>query len=117
VDREALLGEMYAAFNGRDIDAVLAQMHPEVDWPNAWGGGRLHGHDAVRDYWQRQWAEIDPTVEPSGFRAREDGRIAVAVHQAVRDGDGNVLAENDVTHVYAFRDGLIAAMDVEDDGG
>jgi hypothetical protein len=28
VDREALLKEMYVAFNGRDIDAVFARMHP-----------------------------------------------------------------------------------------
>jgi ketosteroid isomerase-like protein len=117
VDREALLRKLYVAFNERDIDAVLARLHPEVDWPNAWEGGRLHGHDAVRDYWQRQWAEIDPTVEPVGFSGREDGRLAVAVHQTVRDREGNLLAENDVTHLYAFRDGQIAAMDVVEGAG
>jgi len=25
----------------------------DVDWPNAWEGGRLHGKDAVRDYWRK----------------------------------------------------------------
>jgi hypothetical protein len=35
-----LLAHTYAAFNGRDIDAVLAVMHPEVDWPNGMEGGR-----------------------------------------------------------------------------
>jgi hypothetical protein len=44
-----LLAHTYAAFNGRDIDAVLAVMHPEVDWPNGMGGGRVHGQAAVRD--------------------------------------------------------------------
>jgi hypothetical protein len=38
----------YVAFNARDIDAVLAQMTADVDWPNAWEGGRVQGRDAVR---------------------------------------------------------------------
>ena len=80
-DHEALLRKTYAAFNARDIDAVLATMHPDVDWPNAWEGGRVHGHGAVRGYWTRQWAEIDPTVEPTDIAPPDaDGRVAVTVH-------------------------------------
>jgi nuclear transport factor 2 (NTF2) superfamily protein len=60
MDAEELLRTMYAGFNARDIDAVLAAMTADVDWPNAWEGGRLGGHDAVRDYWSRQWAAISP---------------------------------------------------------
>ena len=41
---EALLERTYAAFNARDVDAVLAMMHAEVDWPNGMEGGRVHGH-------------------------------------------------------------------------
>ena len=115
VEVEEQLREVYAAFNARDADAVLAHAAADVDWPNAWEGGRLHGRDAVRGYWHRQWAEIDPRVEPIGFETREDGRVAVEVHQVVRDMDGNLLAENDVRHVYTLRDGLITAMDVEDE--
>jgi hypothetical protein len=40
--------------------------------------------------------------------------VAVSVHQVVRDLDGELVAENDVRHVYTLRDGLITAMDVED---
>ena len=39
-------------------------MTPDVDWANGWEGGRVVGRDAVRDYWQRQWAAIDSTAEP-----------------------------------------------------
>jgi ketosteroid isomerase-like protein len=105
---------MYAAFNARDIDALLDQMTPDADWPNAWEGGRLHGHEEVRDYWSRQWSVIDPRVEPVAFNVRADGRIAVEVDQAVRGSDGAVLAEGRVVHVYTFRYGLIARMDVEE---
>jgi hypothetical protein len=59
-----LLVSAYAAFNARDIDRALATMHADVEWPNGMEGGYVHGHDAVRDYWTRQWKLIDPDVEP-----------------------------------------------------
>ena len=40
---ERLIRDLYASFNARDIDAVIALMAPDVDWPNAWEGGRVHG--------------------------------------------------------------------------
>jgi hypothetical protein len=111
---EPLLRETYAAFNARDLDAAVARMTPDVDWPNAWEGGRVHGHAGVRDYWTRQWAAIDPTAEPVGFDVRPDGTVAVEVEQVVRDHDGTLLMEGRVVHVYAFRDQLVARMDVEE---
>jgi hypothetical protein len=33
---EALLRDVYRAFNARDVETVLAHMDPGVDWPNAW---------------------------------------------------------------------------------
>src|SRR5215212_8934783 len=107
-----LLRRTYAAFNARDIDAVLAVMHPDVDWPNAWEGGRVHGHDQVRDYWTRQWAEIHPTVEPTEIAAPDArGRIAVTVDATIRNPAGDVLDEHTVVHRYELRDGLVVRMD------
>jgi len=63
-DRELLIST-YEAFNARDVDAVLAVMHPDVDWPNGWEGGRVYVHQGVRDYWTRQWRVIDPTLNRS----------------------------------------------------
>jgi ketosteroid isomerase-like protein len=48
---EDLITKTYAAFNARDIESVLAVMHPDVDWPNGWERGRVRGHDEVRKYW------------------------------------------------------------------
>lgn len=61
MERVNLILSLYAAFNARDIDTVLAAMTSDVDWPNGWEGGRIVGHDDVRDYWERQWAAVDPT--------------------------------------------------------
>jgi hypothetical protein len=104
---------MYAAFNARDIDGVLGQLADDVDWPNAWEGGRAHGHGEVRDYWTRQWAAIDPHVTPTGFGTRPDGSVVADVHQLVRALDGTLVGESDVRHVYVFRDDLVVRMDVE----
>ena len=99
MEHEKLLRATYEAFNAGDIDAVLRQMAADVDWPNAWEGGRVHGHEGVRDYWTRQWSAIDPAVEPVGFTTRSDGSIAVEVDQVARGLDGTLLGEGRVLHV------------------
>ncbi len=94
-------------------------MTDDVDWPNAWEGGRVRGQDAVRDYWTRQWAEIDPLVEPLAVELRSDVTVAVTVRQEVRSLEGTPLAISEVLHVYTMRrdsnEGeLIERMDVEE---
>ena len=39
----------------------------------------------------------------------------VAVHQLVKDMDGNLLMDGHVKHIYKFQDGLIREMTVERD--
>ena len=56
---------LYAPFNARDVPALLAAMAPDVIWPNGWEGGIVRGRDAVRDYWKRQWSQINPIVTPT----------------------------------------------------
>lgn len=111
---EELLAATYEAFNARDIDAVLRRLTPDVDWPNAWEGGRVRGHEAVREYWTRQWAEMDPTVKPVSFTRRSDDTIAVEVDQVARDLDGAILGEGRVLHVYTFDEGRVSRMNVEE---
>jgi hypothetical protein len=108
-----LLAAAYKAFNARHIDAVLALMQPDVDWPNAMEGRREVGHDNVREYWRRQFEMLDPHVEPVGF-SDVGGRTEVNVHQVVRDLTGRVMVDQMVQHVYSFRDGLIARMDIRE---
>lgn len=109
-----LLASTYSSFNARDIDSVLKNMHPDVDWPNGMEGGRVHGHREVRDYWTRQWALVDPHVQPMRFLTGDDGRTTVEVHQVVRDLSGNVLLDRTVHHIYSIRDGLIESMEIHD---
>lgn len=111
---EQRLRQLYDAFNSRDIETALAAMTDDVDWPNAWEGGRVHGREGVRSYWTRQWAELDSWVEPVRVTARSDGRVAVDVRQGARDRVGAVVGVSRLLHVYELRDDLVARMDVEE---
>ena len=113
---ERLIRDLYASFNARDIEAVIAHCDPDVDWPNAWEGGRLHGHAAVREYWARQFAEIDGRVEPIEITETDDGRVAVTVQQTVRSLTARLLSDGRVGHVYTIRDGRIVHMEVVETG-
>jgi ketosteroid isomerase-like protein len=109
-----LLKKAYAAFNARDLDGALATMQPDVIWPNGMEGGVVHGHAGVRAYWTRQWGMINPHVDPAGFNEESDGRIAVSVHQVVRELSGKVLMDRMVEHIYTLQDGLISSMEIRE---
>ncbi len=110
---EDTLRSAYEAFNSRDVESALELMHPEVDWPNAWEGGRAIGRDAVAAYWARQFEQISSRVDPERFERDPDGSIVVTVHQVVRDANtGEVQADTHVLHRWRFEDGLVVRMDV-----
>jgi ketosteroid isomerase-like protein len=110
---EEILRAACAAFNARDIEGALKLMHPEVDWPNAWEGGRVIGRQGVRDYWTRQFEQISSKVEPERFDHDPDGSTTVTVHQVVHDAKtGELLADTHVRHRFRLENGLIICMDV-----
>jgi ketosteroid isomerase-like protein len=110
---EQLITNAYAGFNARDIDATLLLMHENVKWPRAWEGDFAIGHDEVRDYWTRQWKEIDPKVTPVDFHESENGTLEVGVDQLVRDLDSNIIFDGKVMHVYTISNGLIEQMEIK----
>jgi ketosteroid isomerase-like protein len=110
---EQTLRTAYRAFNERDLDAAVALMHPDVDWPNAWEGGRVVGRAAATEYWTRQFSEISSRVAPEGFTEEPDGSITVDVHQVVHDArTGELLSDSRVKHRYRLDGGLVVRMDV-----
>jgi ketosteroid isomerase-like protein len=118
-----LLERLYERFNARDIDGVLGALTEDVAWANGMEGGHVHGREAVRAYWTRQWALVSPHVEPVRFRQAADGAIVAEVRQTVRDLEGKPLpgqthglVDKTVAHVFRFRDGKVAHFDIEDAG-
>jgi ketosteroid isomerase-like protein len=112
MDEREMLRAMYSDFNARRIEAVLARMNPHVVWANGMEGGYVHGVDAVREYWQRQFAMISPHVEPINIERNQDGRFEVHVHQTVHDLDGKLVLDTEVRHFYTIENGFIERMDI-----
>jgi hypothetical protein len=110
---ENLIKKAYPAFNSRDIDTALSTFHPDIQWPKAFEGGYVSGHDEIRTYWTRQWKEINPTVEPVEFNQRPNGTFEVTVHQIVKDLQGNQIFNGKVKHIYTLEDDLLRRMDIE----
>jgi ketosteroid isomerase-like protein len=116
-----MIKRIYHSFNARDIDDVLAVLSDDVVWANGMDGGHVHGREAVRDYWTRQWAVIDPHVEPVAFEKTKDGAIAVEVIQTVFDLDGRPLEgqthglkDKTVTHIFRMEGDKIVRFDIGD---
>lgn len=112
---------IYRSFNARDIDAVLAVLSEDVAWANGMEGGHVHGREALRDYWTRQWAVISPHVEPVAFEKTDDGAIAVEVIQSIFDLDGKPLEgqshglkDKTVRHIFRLDGDKIIRFDIGD---
>lgn len=108
-----VIKKAYTAFNERNIDDALSTMKADVQWSKAWEGGYISGHSEIKEYWTRQWTEINPKVTPVGFNERDNGSLEVKVHQNVKDLQGNLMFDGIVKHIYTFEDKLIKTMDIE----
>jgi hypothetical protein len=113
-DEILLLERLYQQFNAREIENVLTVLHEDVAWANGMEGGHVHGRNGVRGYWRRQWAMIDPKVEPTRFSRGAHGEIVVEVHQTVRDLRGELLSERMVGHIFRIENGLVTRFDIRE---
>jgi nuclear transport factor 2 (NTF2) superfamily protein len=113
-DNVELLKRIYDRFNARDMETVLATLHEDVIWANGMEGGHVHGREGVRSYWTRQWAMVDPRVEPVAFAESPNAEVIVEVHQTVRDLKGNLLADKMVGHIFRVEDGLVRRFDIRE---
>ena len=116
-----MIRRIYHSFNARDIDDIMTVLSDHVAWANGMDGGHVHGREAVRDYWTRQWAVISPHVEPVAFEETEDGVVAVEVIQSVFDlngrpleGQTHGLKDKTVTHVFRMEGDKIVRFDIRD---
>lgn len=116
-----VLKRMYDRFNARDINGVLAVVADDVAWTNVMDGGHVHGREAVREYWTRQWTIVSPHVEPVSFDKVANSSIVVKVQQAVRDLEGKPLhdqthglKDKTVEHIFRFQEGKVTHFDIRD---
>jgi hypothetical protein len=112
--REFFLQNLYDAFNRREIETILSMIDENVKWANGMEGGFVHGRDNVREYWQKQFAVINPQLTPLKFRIDEKERNTVDVHQTVYDLQGNVLLKKSVKQIFTIENNLIKVFEISD---
>lgn len=113
-ENRQFLQNLYDAFNNREIETIIAAMHPDVKWANGLEGGFVYGRDAVREYWTEQFKNIQPELTAIKFERDERGRDVVTAHQIVKDLQGDVLADATIHQIFTVEDGLISLYEIDE---
>ena len=103
--------QLYKNFNDRKIDLVISNMTDDVKWANGMDGGYVYGHEAVKDYWTRQFTMVSSNVSPLEIETGND-IVKIKVHQVVHDLNGNLLADELVYHIFHLRENKIAVFEI-----
>jgi ketosteroid isomerase-like protein len=110
-----LLQEFVDAFNCLDVDALVANLDPDIElheWPEGVGSRSYRGPEGVREalgVWFEAWEWMQ--VEVTGVREAED-RFLVTLHQRARGRASEVEVEIDSYNVYRFADGKVTSIEL-----
>lgn len=110
-DQQAFFEALYKNFNDRNIDKVIAEMTPDVQWANGMTGGYVYGPDAVKDYWTNQFQLVSSKVTLLEIKKVKD-TVVINVLQVVHDIYGELLAEGIVKHIFHLKDQKIQRFDI-----
>jgi len=110
VDNVDLVKRSYAAFERGDLDGVLGDMHPEIEWQQAQGlphGGVYHGVEAVRQAIfdpldEEWWDEFSAT--PNEFLDAGPEVVVLGRYRGVAKGTGKLL-DIPFVHVWTVQGG------------
>jgi ketosteroid isomerase-like protein len=97
------------AFNRRDLDALLALMHDEVEGapPLASIEGHYHGHAGIRRWWESLFSGLpDFTIEVVEVRDLGDLTVAVLRNRA-QGAVSHAPVEQQLWLVAEWRDGKV----------
>ncbi|MGW3204495.1 nuclear transport factor 2 family protein [Streptomyces sp. NPDC001135] len=111
-----LIRRAYAAFQARDVDALLQTLDPQLEWVHPDGmadyglGGTKRGHAGVREFLARVPSVLGGMrLEPREFVADGD-RVAVFGVREVTSVRGT-SATLSFVHSWVLRDGLAVRME------
>jgi ketosteroid isomerase-like protein len=97
------------AGNRQDVEGILAELDPEVEWhaalPILGGDAVYRGHDGVREFLPEVWAVLaDPRFEFPEIRDLGDQVVGVGHFRGRGKGSG-VVTETPFAYVVDFRGG------------
>ena len=107
-----LVQSAYDAWNARDVDALLALTHPDVEIAplviGATSSGPWSGHDGVR----KLVADADSRWDRFEIRCDElrqyGERVVGLVHVEVAAREGGPVVTGDIAHLIEFEGDLVA---------
>ena len=109
--------ENSAAFNRRDLDAMLRLFGPDVvvlDHRSV-GWGEFRGVDAVRAYYEGMFDNLAAVHEDMTVMQDEDGVVIGRCHTRARLTEDDDDMAFDYTLRVTVEDGLIGAIEIYDD--
>ncbi len=106
---------VYAAFSERDVEGVIARLHPDVEFSAVTGDhagrpGPYRGHDGMRQYF-RDVAEVwdDLRIVPGEFR--QSGDTILVTGRVSARSPARIVAGS-TGWIWRLRDGLVAYVRV-----
>jgi ketosteroid isomerase-like protein len=113
-ERRRALQRFYDAFNARDLERLIVEMHPEVEFESRFaraGGTTYRGHEGIRgwladlaDAWEHIAVELERTQE-----AGDDRTIALITLHGKGRASGIELHER-TAHEIRWRDGRLLSL-------
>ena len=101
------------AINRRDIEALIEELHPDVEWHDVFGlmlGGEARmyrGHDGVRELFRDLYdAFAETNSEYSDIRDSGDRIVAIGLLR-VRGNESGAVTESELGTICRFENGKV----------
>lgn len=102
-----LIVQYYEALARRDIEALMATMHPNAEFGDFLDGGEVIGPIAIRAFFQRMFDTLAPDFDLITVAVQPDGRMRAEMQVATHDRSGHLWSDTRSYALYDLVDGLI----------
>lgn len=110
--RVVLVREAYDRFNDADISGLIDLLDPDVELPDVLSGGTIRGTEAIRQYWEREFELVEPSILASEIVEVGDAVLVVVFQEIHERGSGQRLGQGvAAVHRVTFRGDRIAAIE------
>lgn len=107
-----IVRSIYAATNRRDWDGVFRDQHPDTEQILPSPTGRYRGREEIQRYWEDLMAAFDEGIAEPEEVLESGDQVVVVVKTRARPRGSSAEIEIRNGHLWTFRDGKVASMQV-----